>query len=1377
MNQKSQNAAVENEVFGLLSPTSRAAFEVANAARQQLDEPELEIAHLLYGLYSKHGTAARKVLTAAGISEEDVLSVLGLSLSGAATGERSPLSSLPPMAPHTSAALDIANRHRIKRDADKIRARYLFDGVMQSDECALVRKLKMTYRLAFDLDAYEHSEEAAEAKESSVKTAGPKESIEAMLSEKESAPVLVGKIGGTSIFVQETQAPWKLTVDAFTLFTDSQFQPQGAYGDLLREYLGADDWAILIKAIETSRSELSSTAIAPVLLVTVPDALLERGVAKMILVTEAISDAQRTWGPNWKATQVLERAAQSRISRLTLPLHESRQIESEQSVAIMAGSNESTATMTAVLNAIRDNAALRELAAITLTTTFSSVAQSVIANTVSTVGREEWEQMTPTLRVAFRWGAAAASMQAGDDKTVTPLRLLGGLLFGTINPSNPRPPNFLQNALQSALPNTGELGADPFARIASLIEVPQAATPLDIHTLPLLATETRAALQMARQLKAPRPDDGQIHMRDMAAALLLTTEPGKPPPAAKILADRGFDLSGFPDRFLKHIERSAPTELAHWREMVKRGSRHQLSPPVRANIDNDDVHGAIKPEDDKLRIANEVDRFARLLVARDVKSPISVGLFGNWGTGKTFFMGLLKSRIVELSGTKESSDTYVARVAQIDFNAWHYVDTNLWASMAMRIFDGLTETLGFERGSDIEATRRRLHSAIESSKKIRERAEQEQKAAKQQRVQASKLLVKRQSKRAVLVEKQRLTRLVRVWGEALNNAVFKSEAEEVQKIAKQFGLSDTLASADAARQLAEQLRSIHGRATGIASAVSARFNGPQRAAVTILIILIALGVASGLGSAIKTLLGSAELGVVVQLTALASAGVAWAGRRAASISEGLRKLESLQARLQEIEARTPIPEDERKLQRIIEALDADIQKRTETISEADRRIAEAETELQRINQGGLVYDFLKDRRQSARYQEQLGLVSTIRGDFERLRELLDDLTAHGNRIERIILYIDDLDRCQPDQVVEVLQAVHLLLAFDLFSVVVGVDARWLERSLSRAYVGRDASSDSIPGSRYGSSAFSAQNYLEKIFQIPYSLQGMSKDGFQELVGHLVTTRSEQEKAAQIESPGVRKQQGTQPSDGVLGKGKEQQPNLKIDESNAVNTVNSDKDDGRSKDDEKLHPAPKFDPPAVVDTRQAIEALFLYDWEETYMQALHAFIPTPRLAKRFVNVYRLLRVRATEKNFEHFIGDKFDGEYRTVLLLLAINIGFPSVGAVLLRVLARQRPTGTLSHFLKDLDPETPDEDRGEWARAILWSPQHKAELASLKGAISTLVPHPNFPETLGPYVDWAEEVGRYSFHWNIADWGEHVSEPNSQSTVKARRKRPPHPRP
>ncbi|MGH3928616.1 MAG: P-loop NTPase fold protein [Pseudonocardiaceae bacterium] len=36
------------------------------------------------------------------------------------------------------------------------------------------------------------------------------------------------------------------------------------------------------------------------------------------------------------------------------------------------------------------------------------------------------------------------------------------------------------------------------------------------------------------------------------------------------------------------------------------------------------------------------------------------------------------------------------------------------------------------------------------------------------------------------------------------------------------------------------------------------------------------------------------------------------------------------------------------------------------------------------------------------------------------------------QIDRIIIYIDDLDRCPPQRVVEMLEAIHLLLAVELF---------------------------------------------------------------------------------------------------------------------------------------------------------------------------------------------------------------------------------------------------------------------------------------------------------------------------------------------------------
>jgi len=99
-----------------------------------------------------------------------------------------------------------------------------------------------------------------------------------------------------------------------------------------------------------------------------------------------------------------------------------------------------------------------------------------------------------------------------------------------------------------------------------------------------------------------------------------------------------------------------------------------------------------------------------------------------------------------------------------------------------------------------------------------------------------------------------------------------------------------------------------------------------------------------------------------------------------------------------------------------------------------------------------------------------------------------------------VLYIDDLDRCPPKRVVEVLQAVHLLLAFDLFVVIVAVDARWLERSLNEEY-----NPVNVPESSRSEMAhhFSAHNYLEKIFQIPFVLPNMNEKGYTALVKSII----------------------------------------------------------------------------------------------------------------------------------------------------------------------------------------------------------------------------------------------------------------------------------
>ena len=167
---------------------------------------------------------------------------------------------------------------------------------------------------------------------------------------------------------------------------------------------------------------------------------------------------------------------------------------------------------------------------------------------------------------------------------------------------------------------------------------------------------------------------------------------------------------------------------------------------------------------------------------------------------------------------------------------------------------------------------------------------------------------------------------------------------------------------------------------------------------------------------------------------------------------------------------------------------------------AAQEVALREQELAQLRDKGLqLQEFVRERAASSDYRGRLGVISQVRRDFEHLVALVPSARPAGAQqvaavaevvaervpeVQRIVLYVDDLDRCPSEKVVEVLQAVHLLLAFKLFVVVVGVDSRWLEHSLKAHY--KDLLEE--PG-----------NYLEKIFQIPFILQRMTPSRYQDLI--------------------------------------------------------------------------------------------------------------------------------------------------------------------------------------------------------------------------------------------------------------------------------------
>jgi hypothetical protein len=78
---------------------------------------------------------------------------------------------------------------------------------------------------------------------------------------------------------------------------------------------------------------------------------------------------------------------------------------------------------------------------------------------------------------------------------------------------------------------------------------------------------------------------------------------------------------------------------------------------------------------------------------------------------------------------------------------------------------------------------------------------------------------------------------------------------------------------------------------------------------------------------------------------------------------------------------------------------------------------------------------------------------------------------------RVVVFIDDLDRCSDEKVVEILQAINLILAKSRFYVFIGMDTEMVYRAIQERY----HQTDSITGQKF------AEDYLRKIIQLSFHL--------------------------------------------------------------------------------------------------------------------------------------------------------------------------------------------------------------------------------------------------------------------------------------------------
>ena len=649
---------------------------------------------------------------------------------------------------------------------------------------------------------------------------------------------------------------------------------------------------------------------------------------------------------------------------------------------------------------------------------------------------------------------------------------------------------------------------------------------------------------------------------------------------------------------------------------------------------------------DQLEFKNDIESFASVIALKKVTPPLAIGLFGNWGSGKSFFMKKLQVRIDDICGKE---DEYIQNVVQVKFNSWHYSDTNLWASLITEIFDSLNK---YAKDKEQEPEISKLKRTLKTTSLEREVMDEKRKALEI----SVKTLQQDQA--------QKRKRLEDISGIGLLKLILRDK--RINKDLAELNNENIESVVSDSRKVDQYINEVQDTGNKAFFFFKEFFN--LRGWRWLLIITIAIIVAVAV-PLLKNIFPSVWENFTWQIRTYAALIAAFMTNIVAVIRPYKKMINDALDRLQSvkktIESRGHVESSQ------LTSEEKELTALKSSLVNIDLKIENTQEDINDILSGKRLQKFIDDRTRDENYSNALGVISRIRKDFVTLDTLLREQHSLGEKeknelfnpenvklkIDRVILYIDDLDRCNEEVVVKVLEAIHLLLAFKLFVVIVGVDPRWLNNALSEKYktlFGNNASKNKPSSKKQGdnkktdpimkddveeaflnslSGAATSYDYLEKIFQIPFALKPINKDGRENLIKYLISEEMAIDKKEEIKtidqgvlqtsgSPNV---QTTPAPDPALKTG---------DKKTADATANK----------------------TAENNKQVKERLVFTKEELKYMQEISSlFGHTPRTINRYVNIYRIIKAHDSLE----IVDDFSKNDFMPVMFILGIIVGYPS----------------------------------------------------------------------------------------------------------------------
>jgi hypothetical protein len=839
-----------------------------------------------------------------------------------------------------------------------------------------------------------------------------------------------------------------------------------------------------------------------------------------------------------------------------------------------------------------------------------------------------------------------------------------------------------------------ERARDQFLPAATLLNSITDFSGLDISPRVLNALETARELAVATQSDAiGELSVGALHL---AGAMISRRVDGD-----EELSALGLKPQQLRGELINHAQEMAESGEI-WREALGEEETLQAARPVDLNSDEPEAVVRLDAQwtSDPLSIRRDVESFAALLASRSLEPPLSIGLFGPWGSGKTTFLKRLRRAVehraeeAEKAITASQPTAYVSNVVHVDFNAWHFAESALISSLVDTIHRELSTYIKEDRKVAGKAWKEQKQAALISTQRKLTAATAVQAAAVTAVSNAEKALVDAQKQ----ATKETSSFQAVVQGVWTTTKATLQDSQVVKDSGVLEAVGDTIKSAD---ELEARLNALRVRPARMLS----ELGWPR----TLLFAALVLAVPPLVAWLVGRALGISEVGkLLASVTAVASLIGVWARAATGAVAKADQAITKV---ADEYAKRIADNQAVVAAQASLVAAQASAATAAAGLQAAREELARAQTELANASLPAQMLQLVSRRIEDQSYNRELTTLSLARADLEALSAILRDQTSEttpaggagstkgaavatppARAVDRVILYIDDLDRCKPEDVVRVLQMVHMLLAFELFVVVVAVDARWVEEALIHSYdwlagsddgMSEDSDEDSGQRTQRRNPRVTPQDYLEKIFQISFWLEPMNSNRAASYLASLVR-------------PSAR-EQGPVLGSGVAGS------------------------------------AAQPDSPGIA--RIEIAPI-----ELDYMRALAAYVgPSPRRVKRLVNAYRLIKARMSDAQLSTFLtdratddGDHRSGPYQIVIGLLVIGTGAPASSAQILRELAAWNPGDGMDKVVEAFRGRNhPDWTVAAQVLETVMQTQKAKDVRELRG--------------------WAPRVGRFLLNGPVAD--------------------------